>query len=242
MIRGFYTSLSGLIATIDRAGVVADDIANVGTTGYKASYTTQRDFGLVLSESLDGTIIGELGTATTADGLTMDRAQGPLRQTGLQGDLAIEGDGLFTVRTPDGIAYTRDGTFVLDSTGMLTTEKGYPVLDDQGRTITAPNGLISVGSDGVVQQTGQKLGLVAWPTTGEVTRLGGNLLALPGAPVTAAPTSYRIRQGYLEQSNVDLGAAMTALINVQRSMQMSARALSLQDQTLAEASQLGKLR
>lgn len=240
MIRGFYTSLSGLLATVDRAGVVGDDIANASTTGYKASFTTQRDFGLVLEESLDGTTIGELGTATTVDGLTVDRSQGPLKETGLPTDLAIEGDALFTVLTPTGVAYTRDGTFRLDANGMLTTEKGYPVLDTLGRTISSASGAINVGTDGVVQETGQELGLVAWPTDGEVTRLGGNLLALPGVPVAA--TGAQIHQGYLEMSNVDLGAAMVALINVQRSMQMSARALSLQDQTVAEASQLGRLR
>ena len=240
MIRGLYTSLSGLIATMNRSAVVADDVANLNTTGYKASFTTQRDFGLVLEDSLSGSTIGELGTATTADGLTIDRSQGSLRETGRSTDLAIEGDGLFTVRTSTGVAYTRDGTFVLGANGLLTTQAGDPVLDDQGRTITSATGALTIGPNGTVGETGQKLGIVAWPTAGEVTRLGGNLLGLPGTPQTA--TGAKVHQGYLEQSNVDLGAAMTALINVQRSMQLSARALSLQDQTLAETAQLGRLR
>ena len=86
--------------------------------------------------------------------------------------------------------------------------------------------------------TGQKIALIAFPANG-VTRLGNNLYALAGLP---APATGAIRQGFLEHSNVDLATSMTELITLQRSYQLSSRALSLQDQTIGEANDVGRVR
>lgn len=239
MIRGFYTALSGIIAAMTRQSLVADNIANVNTPGFKQSRSTQADFLLELARSTGGTL-GELGTATIPAGLTLDRAQGPLEITGNPLDLAIEGDGLFVVRSVAGIAYTRAGDFVLDATGTLTTQNGEPVLDIDGRAIVVPGGAAApgVGPDGTVAGTGQRIALVAWPLGG-VTRLGSTLLSLP-APTT--PATGLVRQGMLERSNVDLPTAMTELIGLQRGMGLASRAFSLTDETIDEANRVGRLR
>ena len=235
MIRGFYTALSGVVSAMTRQAVVADNIANSSTVGFKQSRTAQDDFELQIMNSL-GPELGELGTGAAATGLKLDTSQGPLQSTGVQTDLAIEGDGLFEVRTGTGIAYTRAGDFQLDVTGTLVTEQGYPVLDTAGHTIQ-PGQKFTVGSDGTIDQTGQRIALVGWPPGG-VTRLGENLYSAGGQ---LTPATGSIRQGTLEGSNTDMASAMTDLINLQRDFQMSSRAMTLQDGTLQDASQLGRL-
>jgi flagellar hook protein FlgE len=235
MIRGLYTALSGVVSAMSRQAVVADNIANSSTVGFKQSRTAQDDFELQIMNSL-GPELGELGTGAAATGLKLDTSQGPLQSTGVQTDLAIDGDGLFEVRTGSGIAYTRAGDFQLDVTGTLVTEQGYPVLDTAGHTIQ-PGQKFTVGSDGTIGQTGQRIALVGWPPGG-VTRLGENLYSAGGQ---LTPATGSIRQGTLEGSNTDMASAMTDLVNLQRDFQMSSRAMTLQDGTLQDASQLGRL-
>jgi len=236
MIRGFYTALSGVISSMTRQSVVADNIANVNTVGFKQSQTTQDDFELQIMNSL-GPELGELGTGAIPSGLKLDINQVPLQVTGVQTDLAVQGDGLFVVRTGGGTAYTRAGDFVVDVTGALVTQKGYPVLDTAGHTIQ-PGQTFTVDSDGTIVGTGQRIALVAWPPGG-VTRLGENLYSAGGQ---LTPGSGQIRQSMLEGSNTDVALAMSDMISLQRNFQMSARALSLQDGTIGDATQLGRLR
>ena len=134
MIRGFYTALSGVMAAMTRQAVVADNIANVNTVGFKQSRTQQTDYELSIMNAV-GPELGLLGSGTTPTDLKLDISQGPIQVTGLQTDLAIEGDGLFVVRKDGGIAYSRAGNFLTDATGTLVTEQGYPVLDVAGHNI-----------------------------------------------------------------------------------------------------------
>jgi len=236
MIRGFYTALSGIVASMTRQAVVADNIANINTVGFKQSRTTQDDFELQVMNSM-GPELGLLGTGTVPTNLKLDVSQGPLQVTDNQSDMAVEGDGLFVVRTGGGVAYTRAGNFVVDATGMLVTQQGYAVLDTAGHTIQAGQKL-TVAEDGTILETGQRIALVGWPPGG-VTRLGENLLTAGGQ---LTPASGHIRQHMIEVSNTDMAVAMTELISLQRSFQMSSRALSLQDGTIGDATQLGRLR
>jgi flagellar basal body rod protein FlgG len=236
MIRGFYTALSGIVSSMTRQAVVADNIANTSTVGFKQSRTVQDDFELQIMNSL-GPELGQLGTGAVPTGLKLDTSQGPIEATGVQSDLAIEGDGLFEVRNGGGIAYTRAGNFGVDVTGTLVTEQGYPVLDTAGHNIQVGQ-KFTVASDGTIVETGQRIALVGWPPGG-VTRLGENLYSAGGQ---LTPATGQIRQGALEHSNTDMAMAMTDLISLQRNFQMSSRALSLQDGTIADAISLGRLR
>ncbi len=238
MIRGWYTSLSGAIAALRRLDVVADNIANVNTPGFRASRTGQADFGIELAR-VDGLHLGRLGTATVPIGTVLDLAQGGMEPTGEPTDLAIEGDGFFVVRRADGsLAYTRAGAFRFDAAGRLTTVDGLLVIGTDGGPVVAPAGPFVVAADGTVAGTGQRIALVAAPA-GSVRRLGGSLFAID-APTT--PAAGRIRQGVLERSNVDLASALTDLIALQRSMALSSRAWSVADATLDEGIRIGRLR
>lgn len=236
MIRGFYTALSGMVSAMTRQAVVADNIANVNTVGFKQSRTTQDDFELQVMNSI-GPELGELGTGAIPTNLRLDVSQGPLQVTENQSDLAIEGDGLFVVRQGGGIAYTRAGDFLVDVTGTLVTQQGYPVLDTAGHNIQ-PGQPFTVAADGTIVGTGQRIALVGWPPGG-VTRLGENLYSAGGQ---LTPGTGQIHQRMLEASNTDMAAGMTELISLQRNFQMSSRALSLQDGTIGDATQLGRLR
>jgi flagellar basal body rod protein FlgG len=246
MIRGFYTAVAGLVASTTRQSIVADNVANVNTPGFKEARSSQSDFELELARSSGGRL-GSLATGVIPTGLTLDRASGGLDQTGVPTDLAVDGEGLFVIRSGAGIAYTRAGNFVIDAAGSLTTQAGEPVMGTDGRPIVVPGGpsAFAVAPDGSVAGTGQRIAVVAWPQEG-LERRGGTLLgnhagALAtgtGQPAAAAGT---IRQGSLERSNVDLATAMTELIGYQRSLGLNARALSIQDESLGEAAQIGRL-
>ncbi len=238
MIRGFYTSLSGMISAMTRQNVVADAIANVNTAGYKAERDQQAEFGMQLASTLTGASIGHLGTAVYPTDLTLDRSAGPIQQTDVPTDLALEGDGLFAVRTPSGTAYTRAGDFHVDSNGTLLTPQGYPVLDTTGAPIVV-SGTLTVGPDGTVDGGPQRLAIATFPATGLV-RLGDSLYGT-SAPLPAA-TGVTVRQGALEASNVDMDAAMTDLLSLQREFSLGSEAFSMQSDTLTTLSDLGRLK
>ena len=245
MIRGAYTSISGIIAAQRRMDVLGNNIANVNTTGFKEALATQSALGMGVGTTAgEGFLpLGTLGVGTYASGLTDNFLQGPLLTSGLPTDLAVAGDGLFVIGTPTGPAYTRAGDFVLDATGMLTTQQGQPVLDVAGKPIVVPGGAaaFSVGPDGTVSGTGQRIALVSVPATG-LARIGDNLFAITGAVTPVVDGQGAIVQGALEGSNVDLASSMTELISVQRSYQLSARAFSLQDGTLDTTFGLGRVK
>jgi flagellar basal-body rod protein FlgF len=186
MIRGFYTAVAGLISNTARQAVLADNIANVNTPGFKASRTAQSAFELELVRSAGGPL-GHLATAAIPAGPMLDPTPGTLETTGVATDLAVEGDGLFVVQSAAGIAYTRAGNFAIDAAGALTTQAGEPVLGTDGRPIVVPGGastfsvgpdgtVISARPDGTVGATGQRIALVGWPRL----RLQ-RILRLPGA-------------------------------------------------------------
>jgi flagellar basal-body rod protein FlgF len=247
MIRGIYTSASGLVAAQQRMDELAGNIANVSTTGFKQILATQEDYGtgvgLSLGDGASAAGIGRLSYGTVTVGAIVDHLQGPLLSTGNPTDLAVSGDGLFVVGTPNGVAYTRAGDFVLDANGTLTTQQGYPVLDTSGKPVTAAGGASSfvVAKDGTVDGTGQRLAIVSFPTTG-LAVAGENLYAISGAVTPVASGAGTVEQGFLEGSNVDLSGSMTDLIALERMFQFSAKSLTLQDQTLDDANNVGKLR
>ena len=245
MIRGAYTSISGIIAAQRRMDVLGNNIANVNTTGFKEALATQSSLGMDVGSTMgDGySPLGTLGVATYASGLKDNFLQGPLLTSGIPTDLAVAGDGLFVVGTPTGPAYTRAGDFVLDAAGTLTSQIGQPVLDVTGKPIVVPGGASSfaVARDGTVAGTGQRIALVSVPATG-LSRLGDNLFAIAGAVTPVAAGQGTIVQGATEGSNVDLASSMTEMISVQRSYQLSARAFSLQDATLEQTNAIGRLR
>lgn len=200
MYRGMYTAASGLMRMQRRQEVIAQNLANATTTGHRADLVRSDGFVSVLQESLNGVEpasvrppfiggwIGETGTGVKPDDILIDRQQGSLRETGNPLDVALGGPGFFVVQTPDGEAYTRDGTFRLNAQGQLVNGQGYPVLGANG-PITLPNDQVTISGTGVISQNGQALGqlrVVDFPARFDVQGANGIRPLAAGAYTLAA--------------------------------------------------------
>ena len=239
MIRGFYASLSGLLTAVRRTEVIADNIANANTIGFKASHASAAATGFEVARSTDGAIIGAMPTGTYATGPYITFEQGPLELTGRPTDLAIEGDGFFALGRDGVVSYTRAGDFSIGADGRIVAPDGALLIDETGASITVTGGTISFEPDGTVTGTTQRIALVNPAAGAEVTRLGGTRFAFAAGPGRAGGA---IRSGFLEMSGTDLAREFTELMADQASYGLNARALSLQDETIADLRSIGRLR
>jgi flagellar basal-body rod protein FlgG len=237
MLNGLYSAASGMLAQQTRMDMLANDLANLNTTGYKQSRIGFRD---LLYNSEQGMPIGA-GAAVVDAG--RNEAEGALQQTGDPLSLAIDGPGFFQVRRSDGsIALTRSGDFTTDASGDVVTSSGerlvpplhIPAGTDLDKVSVAPDGTVKAG-----QTTIGKITLVDVTNTAGLQALGSNLFvptSNSGTPQAIAGS--QIQQGYLETSNVDLSQTMVALIDAQRSYEMDSRAIQNQDQMMQVANQI----
>ena len=239
MLEGLYSAAAGMTAQQQRMDTLANDVANVNTTGYKHTRVAFRD--LLYTQDRAGVVSSGAGAAATPVGRGF--AQGALRETGSKLDVAIEGDGFLQVRRADGTtALTRDGSLRLDPNGRLTTQRGELLQP----AITVPAGTneadISIAADGTVSATNRQLGRIQLVTVRAPQALqsaGESLFVATAAsgPAQAMPAG-RMVQGALESSNVDIADAMTQMMESQRTFQMASKAVQMQDQILQIANQV----
>jgi flagellar basal-body rod protein FlgF len=230
MDSGYYATCAGLAAQSQALEVVAHNLANLATTGYRAQQTTFRSLltgnGAVSVNPLNAAI-NNFGVLS---GTRLDLASGSLSPTGNPLDVGISGSGFLTVQSAQGMLYTRDGSFHLSSTGQLITNQGDAVLGEQG-PITLPGGSVSISSDGTISVDGivaDKLKLAEFPPGTNLTAVGNATYSAPDGSALAAVDSS-VRQGMLEGSNVSPMEGVVQLITVQRNTEMLARALSAFD-------------
>jgi len=232
---GFYAACAGLRAQSLALEVSAHNLANLNTTGFRGQQT---DFQSMLAKSRP-TVPNLLNLATNnfsvLEGTHLDLTAGNLQPTGNPLDVAIEGGGFFAVYTPNGVRYTRNGSFQVSSTGQLVTSSGDlvlgdPALKDKGG-INVPAGAASIASDGTLSVNGAVAGSIQLFEFAPGTMLdseGGSLLAAPAGSGQPAQKSM-LKQGALESSNVNPISAVVTLIGVQREAEMLQRAMSLFD-------------
>jgi flagellar basal-body rod protein FlgF len=221
MDRGLYIAASGMLAEQIRQDQIANDLANASTPGYKADRTSQRTFNdLLLQNSATGATIGPQSTAVQVDKIVTDFAAQPVKDTGEPLDFAIVGDGFFAVQTPQGTRYTRNGQFSLDAQSRLTTAAGDPVLDANGRTITATNGRVDP----------RRLGVVA---LNNPRKQGDSLVT--GTPAGAATGT--VRGGALEASGANAAQSMVDMIDSMRAFEAGQKVIQAIDDTLGKAAQ-----
>jgi flagellar basal-body rod protein FlgG len=210
---------------------LSNDIANVNTDGYKQVRVAFRD--LAYAEER-GVQIG--AGATTVDG-GRSFAQGPLEETGERMHFAIDGPGFFQVRRADGqLALTRSGIFALDAQGAVVTANGERLFPP----ITVPKGVTSdqvdVAADGTLSVARRPVGRIALvdvPAHSGLLPVGGNLFLATAE--SGAPTQMReprMRQGFVERSNVDIADAMVDMVQAQRGFELQSRVIKVQDQLL----------
>ena len=158
MDSGLYAAYTGLLARTQALDTAANNLANAGTNGFRAS---RQSFSGVLSEGLSPSGYGPVADGASQvgqsvngygvlGGTSADFGQGPLVTTSNPLDLALSGSGFFQIQTAQGVRYTRDGGFLKSPAGVLTTRAGEPVLDTTGKPIVLPAGTVSIAPDGVI--------------------------------------------------------------------------------------------
>ena len=230
MDSGYYAACAGLAAQTQALELVANNLANLGTAGYRGQQATFRSLlaggGAVSWNPLNAAVndFGVLG------GSRIDRASGSLTATGNPLDLAVAGNGFFILQSAQGIAYTRNGGFHATPTGQLVTSEGDAVLGEQG-PITLPQGSVAVSADGTLSVDGAvvaKLRVVEFSPDTSLRAIGAAIYAAPAKSELPAASSS-IRQGMLEESNVSPVEGVVQLITIQRNAEMMQRALTLFD-------------
>lgn len=242
MNSGLYSALSGAVGATERLDTVASNIANAATGGFKRDRITFEN--LLESAGKNGPVDDTPRFVSSKQGV--DHAPGPVRRTDNRFDLAIEGDGFFSVQTPSGIAYTRQGNFRLDGERRLVTSDGYPLLAGGGAVTIPPTAKsVVVEPSGVIRVDGATRGtldVVDFPKPYRLAKEGAGLFRpVDGvAPIRAG--APRIAQGYLEDSNVSAVREMVDLIDTNRHYEACTRAIrSFDDITARAVNDLGKV-
>jgi flagellar basal-body rod protein FlgF len=230
MDSGYYAAAAGLAAQSQALELVAHNLANLSTTGYRGQQTTFRSLlagkGAVSANPLN-VAVNNFGALS---GSRVDLTPGSLGPTGNPLDVGIAGSGFLAVQSAQGVLYTRDGSFHLTPTGQLVTSQGNAVLGALG-PVTLPSGAVAISSDGTISVEGavvDQLQLAEFPPGTNLTAVGSATYSAPrGSAVVAAESS--VRQGMLEGSNVSPTEGVVQLITVQRNTEMLSRALSAID-------------
>ncbi len=245
MLKGIHKAASGMIPQLKKQEITANNIANVGTPGYKK----------------DGTFIKELDSATQSliptrsdwerpmiDQIYTDYSQGTFNKTGNPLDVAIQGDGFFILESIDGASrqFTRNGNFMIDTEGFLVNSEGMRVLGDGG-PISAGG-----GASMMINETGEvlvddaviaQLSVVDFADKGQLQKAGESSF-VAGEDVETIPSSeYSVRQGYLEHSNINVVKEMVGMIITMRNFETASKMIQTQDESLQTLmSEVGRTR
>jgi flagellar basal-body rod protein FlgF len=229
MDSGFYAACTALMARSQTLDLVANNLANVSTPGYRAQHDS---FSSLLASSSGAPLSGlnqAVNDYSVLGGGQLDLSQGSLERTGNDLDLGIEGHGFFALQTASGQLFTRDGNFHVSPKGQLVTSSGDPVLGTDDRPITIVGAPVSVSPDGTISVNGTLAGqlkVVDFPAGTPLKSVGKTYYSAPdktGVPATDAS----IQQGTLESSNVNAVASSIELITVQRYAELMQRALTM---------------
>jgi flagellar basal-body rod protein FlgG len=254
MNLALWAAKTGLDAQNTRMAIIANNLANTNTTGFKADraafqdlmYQNIRQVGAQSTQNTEYPTGLTLGTCVRIVATEKDYTQGSINQTTGALDASISGRGFFQITLPDGtIAYTRDGTFSLDNQGNVVTASGYPLQP----ALNIPQGTqsVTIGSDGVVTATSQtnakgtqigQIQLADFINEQGLQPVGNNLLtesAASGSPQVGTPGLNglgSLQQDTLETSNVNSVTELVNMIECQRSYEMNSKAISTTDQML----------
>lgn len=231
------------MAQQQRLDVLANNLANVNTRGFKADKLTFSDM-LVRSmadEAGNGSTIGVLASGPTADSETTDFSQGGVEMTGNNLDCSLGGAGMFAVQTANGIRYTRDGAFTLNATGGLVTKNGDAVLDNDGKPITGLNGQAAIEKNGQIHLAGKSATIATLGRyDGTFTKdLGGkNLYEAADARAFDPKEGPSVDSGQLETANVEPVSVMVQMIALQRAYEISQKMVQSQDDSTAKLNEV----
>jgi flagellar basal-body rod protein FlgG len=258
MNLSLYSAASGMEAQQLNLNIIANNLANVNTPGFKRSQISFQDLlyqkpRATGSQDSGGNILPtgiEVGNGTRVAATGKIFSQGDLTSTGEKLDIAIQGDGFYEIQRADGTsAYTRDGSFKVSPTGQVTTSDGLPVLSGF-QSIPTGTTAITVSQDGQVTYSTAsgsqsfRLQLTRFANPAGLQSLGGNLFSettASGAPETGSPGEQGFgttMQGYVESSNVNIVQEMVNLITAQRAYEINSKSIQTSDEMLQNVNQM----
>ena len=225
MDNAIYVGLSRQIVLRREMEIIANNIANLDTNGFKVESLIQKTDPAFPAVTMGGPKPVKF---VAPDGVARDFGQGVLIKTGGSLDMAIEGQGFFQVQGPDGARFTRDGRFTTDPTGRLVTQGGLPVLDESGGEIVidTEKGEVSIGPDGSMSQGNErvgKVGVYTFANAGALEKSGDNLYRNTSNLTAEKAEEAKVRQGHLESSNVKPVLEITRMVEVSRAYEQTTR-------------------
>jgi flagellar basal body rod protein FlgG len=257
VIYGLYLSAAGVLTSSYRQDVIANNLANSETVGFKKDLplfqqrlTEAQQRRLPPGAGPEGPtnpLMEPIGGGLLAHPTVIDTSQGELEPTGSALDVAIEGSGYFAIDQGGETRLTRSGQFALDREGnlILSDEQGQRVLDDQRRPIKlTPEGGVAIGPDGTVTQHGQavaRLGVFDVADPSRLVKQGATLLNPGNQDLVEAGPATTLHSEFLERANVDPATELAALMDTQRQLEANANMIRYQDQTLQKLVEVGKI-
>jgi len=244
MIYGIYQSAAGLQLNQYRQSVLANNLANASTGGFKHDLTLVRERQVASREDAvrpdwSNRVLDDLTGGSLVAPTWTSFQQGTIETTGRRLDVALDGEGFFTVQDGDAVRYTRDGRFSLNAQGELITAAGQKALDENGAVIVVPaaaRSKVSITPDGDVRSPEAvfgRLAIVDFEDKSLLRKVGGNVFEALGAEPNEARAT--LRSEAVEQSTVDPMKAMVSMIEVNRAYEMNATMIGLADSTLGRA-------
>lgn len=261
MVRGLYTAWTGMVNEQKRLDVIANNMANSDTIGYKKQGVTSQSFDDELTLRIHNNNapsplnfrIGNMNLGVKIGETYHDLSQGSLRETGNTYDLALSGDGFFTIQTTNkqGVTstkYTRDGSFTVTTDGYLVTRDGDYVLDTNGERIQIPGAQtahnVTFDERGNVLVDGQQiatLGIASFANPQALLLYGENMYDATDAAGLQAGTAV-VHQGYLEMSNTNVIKEMVDMITITRAYEAGQKMVQTVDNTLNKAvNEIGRI-
>ena len=237
-----------------RLDIIANDLANTNTSGYKKDVAVVSSFKEAYIMRLNDTenfipndeTIGKITYGAKIDEVYTDFTQGSVISTSLETDLALQGDGFFVVQTPNGLAYTRDGNFTINQYGDLVTKEGYGVMGQEGAINLGEDymgsaGKLAIQNNGEVYVDGayiDTLDIASFEDTKTLTKMDDNLFTGEGA---RKEFTGSVLQSFLETANVNPVSAMVDMITVARAYETNQKMIQTQDTILGKAvNELGR--
>ena len=254
MNYGLYLSATGVLANTYRQDVIANNLANSETVGFKRHLASFQQRPVESQAEgrpdLSDPTLDNIGGGFLVSPSQIDTSQGEFESTGNNLDAAIFGKGFFAVSHRGKTQLTRAGSFVLNKDGelILSNAEGQRVLDQDGQPIKLP-GLIAsrlrIGKDGQITHDGKavaRLGLFDVPDQSKLVKTGGTLFDYPNLPKNLKPSEAELRSEVVERSNVDPTTELTQLMECQRQLEANANMIRYQDQSLSRlVNEVGKI-
>lgn len=229
MYRGIYTAAGGMLSQQVTINTISNNMANSETTGYKKDISIMSPFEEHLMYHFEASnpsnkALGTMPYGVEVTGTEIGFKQGNLQWTGGQYDFALEGDGFFAVQTPNGVRLTRNGSFTVDDQSYLVTSQGYRVLGEDNFILVNGTDFV-IKEDGTVLQDGAEAGKIAlldFEDRSPLQKEGDGLFSAPEDLDPVVPRG-RVRQGYLESSNVEMSEEMSRVVVAFRAYEANSR-------------------